>query len=91
MAHPYGYDSYPHTSPVPTASISRPQRTWPALLTLFFLTPIIPEMLTGSTPPLTFINPISFLFETGLYGSGAILLARLVARREKPRVNKAVS
>jgi hypothetical protein len=81
MAQPYGYDSYPPSTPVPTALNSRPQCTWPALLTLFFLAPIIPEMLTGSTPPLMFINPISLLFETGLYGSGAILIRELVRRR----------
>ena len=100
MARPFGHDSYLHISDIPTQVLSRPQLTWPALLTLFLLAPIIPEMLTGSTPPLMFINPISLLFETGLYGSGAILireliwrhglgsssivmLARVVAKREK--------
>jgi len=37
--------------------------------------------LTGSTPQLMFINPISLLFETGLSGSGAILIRELVRRR----------
>jgi hypothetical protein len=55
MARPSGYDSYLHISDIPTQVLSRPQRTWPALLTLFLLAPIIPEMLTGSTPPLIFI------------------------------------
>lgn len=81
MAQPFGYDSYPPTTPTPTALTSRQQRTWPALLTLFLLSPIVAEMLTGSTPPLMFINPISLLFETGLYGSGAILIRELVRRR----------
>jgi hypothetical protein len=81
MPHPSGYDSYMHISDIPTRVLSRPQRAWPALMTLFLLAPIIPEMLTSSTPPLMFINPISFLFETGLYGSGAILIRELVRRR----------
>ena len=34
----------------------RPQRTWPAVLTLYFLAPIIAEMLTGGTPPLMWNN-----------------------------------
>jgi hypothetical protein len=80
MAHPNRYGSYPPTSPIPTAFSSRPQRVWAALLTLFFHDPIVPEMLTGSTPPLMFINPISLLFETGLYGTGAILIRELVRR-----------
>ena len=80
MADSTGYYSYLHISDIPTQVLS-PQHTWPALLTLFFLAPIIPEMLTGSTPPLMFINPISLLFETGLYGSGAILIRELVRRR----------
>ena len=48
MALPYGHGSYPLTSPIPTALRSRPQSAWPALLTLFFLAPIIPEKLTMS-------------------------------------------
>ena len=78
MARPSAYNSYLHISDIPTQVLSRP---WPALLTLFFLAPIIPEMLTGSTPPLMFITPISLLFETGICGSGAILIRELVRRR----------
>jgi hypothetical protein len=51
------------------------------VLTLFILAPAIGEMLSGSTPPLLFINPLSLLFETGLYGSGAILVRELARRR----------
>ena len=72
MADSTGYYSYLHISDIPTQVLS-PQHTWPALLTLFFLAPIIPEMLTGSSPPFMFIHPVSLLFETGLYGSGAII------------------
>jgi hypothetical protein len=49
MAQPFGNDSYVHISDIPTEVLARSQRTWPALLTLYFLAPIIPEMLTGST------------------------------------------
>lgn len=38
------------------------------------------EVLSGSTPPLAFINPISLIFLGSLYGSGA-LLVRDYARR----------
>lgn len=65
---------------VPTAPVVR-RRTWPAILTLFFLSPVVAEMLTGSTPPLSFINPISLLIETTFYGSSAILIREVVRRR----------
>lgn len=64
-----------------TPAQSRSRRLWPAALTLFILAPVVGEMLSGSTPPLLFINPISLLFQTGLYGSGAILARELVRRR----------
>lgn len=68
-------------APARAASRDRPQRVWPAVLTLFILAPAIGEMLSGSTPPLLFINPLSLLFETGLYGSGAIVVRELARRR----------
>ena len=73
----------PHPADAPTQPLSPPrrQRIWPAVLTLFLLSPIVGEVLSGSTPPLNFINPVSFLLETGLYGSGAILVRELVRRR----------
>ena len=57
------------------------QRMWPALLTLYLLAPAVGEMLSGSTPPVQFINPFSLLYQAGLYGSGAILVRELVRRR----------
>lgn len=57
------------------------RRTWPAVLLLFFLSPMVGEMLSGSTPPLAFINPVSLAFEAGLYGSGAVLIRELVRGR----------
>lgn len=50
------------------------------ILFLFILSPIIGEVLSGSTPPLAFINPAVFIFLGSLYGSGA-LLVRDYARR----------
>ncbi len=67
---------------VPSAGPSlRPQRTWPAVLTLYFLAPIIAELLTGATPPLMWNNVGGIILTTGLYGSGAILARELVRRR----------
>jgi hypothetical protein len=44
------------------------------------LSPAIGELLSGSSPPLAFFNPVTFLFLGALYGSGA-LLVRDYARR----------
>lgn len=57
------------------------QRRWLAALILYLLAPITAEVLTGSTPPLKFVNPVSFLFLTALYGSGALLVREIVRRR----------
>lgn len=57
------------------------QHTWPAVLTLYFLAPIIAEMLTGATPPLMWNNVGGVILTTGLYGSGALLARELVRRR----------
>ncbi len=65
---------------IPTTPVAR-RRRWPAALTLLLLAPVIPEMLTGSTPPLQFINPFSLILEVTLYGCGAILVRELVRRR----------
>src|SRR5579872_967428 len=64
-----------------TGLASAARRTWPAVLVLFFLSPMVGEMLSGSTPPLAFINPVSLAFEAGLYGSGAVLIRELVRGR----------
>jgi hypothetical protein len=82
MAQPY--DENPPSSPPPfERSRPAPRRTptWPALFTLYILSPVIAEMLTGSTPPLMFINPIMFVVLTGFYGSSAILVREVVRRR----------
>jgi hypothetical protein len=50
------------------------------ILLLFFLSPLVGEGLSGSTPPLAFLNPGVLLLLGALYGSGA-LLVRDYARR----------
>ena len=45
-----------------------------ALLTLVVLSPAIAELLTTSTTPWDFFNPINFAILIGLYGSGAVLI-----------------
>lgn len=60
---------------------ARRQRTWPAVLALYLLSPFISEMLTGSTAPLRWNNIVGAILLTGLYGSGAILARELVRRR----------
>jgi len=52
----------------------------PPSLVLFILAPAIGELLSGSSPPLEFFNPIVFLLLASLYGSGAILMRELKIR-----------
>jgi uncharacterized membrane protein len=47
------------------------------------LAPAIGELLSGSSPPLEFFNPISFLLLASLYGSGAIVARELKIRWKK--------
>ena len=68
-------------SPIAAGPSPRPQHTWLAVLTLYFLSPIIAELLTGGTPPLMWNNVGGIILTTGLYGSGAILARELVRRR----------
>ncbi len=75
------------TFPAPAVAVTPTKhlRTWPALLTLMFLSPVTAEVLTGSTPIITFLtNPISFISNVLLYGSGAILIREVVCRRRLP-------
>ncbi len=55
------------------------QRTWPAVVALYLIAPIVAELLSGSTPPRAWNNIGGIVLTVGLYGSGA-LLAREVAR-----------
>jgi len=45
----------------------------PPAWVLYFLAPIIGELLSGSAPPIEFFNPFGLLILPALYGSGAIL------------------
>jgi hypothetical protein len=55
----------------------------PPALVLFLLAPTIGELLSGSSPPIEFFNPISFALLASLYGSGAVLIRELKTRWKK--------
>ncbi len=55
---------------------------WSALI-LFFLSPMIGELLSGSAPPVEFFNPFALLVLSALYGSGAVLVRELRVRWNK--------
>jgi hypothetical protein len=76
---PYAYP--PPISYVEPAATSHRRRMWPVLLTLYFLSPLMAEILSGSTPPLLFIQPFGFIFIPLLYGSSAILIREILVRR----------
>lgn len=64
------------------ATPRRRPRVWPAALVLFLLPGLTAEPLTGSTPILVyFLNPISGILNTLLYGSGALLIREVARRR----------
>lgn len=48
-----------------------------ALWVLALLSPVIAELLSGSSPPLEFFVPTSFALLLGLYGSGALIVREL--------------
>lgn len=58
------------------------KRFGPVVL-LFFLSPAIAELLSGSAPPVEFFRPIGFIIITCLYGSGAILARELTTQWQK--------
>lgn len=47
------------------------------ILILSLLSPFIGEMVSGSSPPLEFFNPVAFLILWGLYGGGVIIVREL--------------
>ncbi len=51
------------------------------MLTLLVLSPVIGELLSGSSPPSRFFNPVAFMFMVGLYGCGAVLIRETAVRR----------
>ena len=58
------------------------KKSLPAIV-LFFLSPTIAELLSGSAPPVEFFNPVGFILLATLYGSGAILVRELTIRWHK--------
>lgn len=54
----------------------------PAVL-LFILAPVMGELLSGSSPPLTFFSPIGLIVQSILYGGGALLIRECRIRRRK--------
>ena len=56
---------------------------WRPFWTLWFLSPIVGELLSGSTPLLGFMNPLVLLMLCTLYGGGAILCRELRVRWAK--------
>ena len=52
----------------------------PPALVLFFLAPVIGELLSGSSPPVEFFKPFSLLLLAALYGGGALLARELALR-----------
>ncbi len=59
----------------------RRQRLWLPALVLLFLSPLIGEVSSGSTPPLFVIQPFFLVFLTTLYGVFALLTHEIIARR----------
>ncbi|HEX9035391.1 MAG TPA: hypothetical protein VF808_00205 [Ktedonobacterales bacterium] len=61
-------------------------RVWPALA-LYLFAALIPEMLSGSTPPLRFLQPFNLVFLPLLYGSSALLIREAIVRRRLGWIN----
>ena len=57
----------------------KPRVLSPAWL-LFFLSPAVGELLSGSAPPAEFFSPLAFVILAVLYGGGAILIRELTFR-----------
>jgi 8-oxo-dGTP pyrophosphatase MutT (NUDIX family) len=52
----------------------------PPALVLFFLAPAVGELLSGSSPPAEYFQPLTFLLLSALYGSGAVMARELTFR-----------
>ena len=48
-----------------------------AAVILSLLSPIFGELVSGSSPPLEFVNPVGFALIWGLYGGGAIIMREI--------------
>ncbi len=69
------------SSPPAITAPARRLRTWPALLVLFRLSPLVGEVISGSTPPLLAIQPFALIFLPTLYGISAVLIHEMLVRR----------
>jgi len=72
------------TQPLPSTTqiTTKRIRTWPAALTLLWLSPLIAEMMSGSTPPLLFLQPFALIVLPTLYGISALLIHEISVRRQ---------
>ncbi len=61
----------------------RTKRFLSPAIVLLFLSPVIGELLSGSSPPAEFFNPLGFIMLAVLYGGGAILVRELTHRWDK--------
>lgn len=59
------------------------KRRIPPALVLYFLSPVIGELLSGSAPPVEFFNPFGLIILPALYGSGALLVRELTIHWKK--------
>lgn len=59
----------------------------PPAVVLFFLSPAIAELLSGSAPPSEFFDPFGFFLLASLYGSGALISRELKIRWSKGYVS----
>jgi hypothetical protein len=50
------------------------------ILTLFFLSPVVGELVSGSAPPGNWLQPGTYLVMVPLYGAGALLVRELAVR-----------
>lgn len=53
------------------------------LVLLMLLSPLIGELLSGSSPPLEFFNPVTFILLLGLYGTGVVLIREICVKWDK--------
>jgi len=75
----------PERSPYPLISpiyneLSETKRLIPPAFALFILSPVIGELLSGSSPPAEFFTPFGFTIMALLYGGGALTVRQLKVR-----------
>ncbi len=58
-------------------SFSRVQRRTKAILALYFLSPVVGEMVSGSSPPSEFFTAFGLIVLPLLYGGGALIIREL--------------